>query len=154
LRGVMFVRFQPKPTHLAMPDVCCDLVWVRQTLYLSGPATRGQPIRWPGESVQLLNIDPLVARKWLGVPLRHLVDRQVPLREIDPVRSAALEDLFHADAADTLVTRPCMGGAPSPRVALAASALRKGHSLEQAASTVGLSARQLERLFADQLGLS
>lgn len=80
LRGVMFIQFRPPPDRLAMPDVCCDLVWTREQLILCGPASRGHRISWPNEDIQLLNIDPLVARAWLGVPLTHLVNQQVPCR--------------------------------------------------------------------------
>lgn len=154
LRGVMCVRFRPEPTRLAMPDVCCDLVWVRQTLYVSGPATRGQPISWPGEDVLLLNIEPLVARAWLGLPLRHLVDRTIPLRDVDASRCGPLEELFHSGHAASLVP-PCTLQAEQPeRLAAAAAAIRKGGAVDHAASMVGLSERQLERQFDDRFGLS
>lgn len=154
LRGVMYVRFKPEASRLAMPDVCCDLVWVREKLYVSGPATRGQPISWPGEEVILLNIDPLVARDWLGVPMKHLVDRRIELRDIDAARASPLEELFHAGMAGGLVDATLTHQSPSARVATAAHAIRRGISLESAASQVGLSGRQLERLFDDQLGIS
>jgi len=154
LRGVMCVRFRPEPTRLAMPDVCCDLVWVRETLYVSGPATRGQPISWPGEDVLLLNIEPLVARAWLGLPLNHLVDRMIPLRDIDASRCGPLEELFHSGRVASLVPSHPPKAKEPERLAAAAAAVRRGSAVDRAASMVGLSERQLERQFDDRFGLS
>lgn len=153
LQGVMYVHFRPEPKRLAMPDVCCDLVWVRHKLYFTGPTSRGQPIAWPDEEIVLLNIDPLVARAWLGVPMSHLVDRRVELRDIDSARAGPLEELFHAGGAGTLATgTPRMQ--PPSRAAVAAEAIRARSPVDHAAATVGLSERQLERVFDDQFGLS
>jgi AraC-like DNA-binding protein len=154
LHGVMFARFRPEPTRLAMPDVCCDLIWVRKKLFFAGPASRGQPISWPGEEVALLNIDPLTARRWLGFPMAHLLDRRVELRDIDAARAAPLEELFDAGLAAGLVTKPSGQRQMGSRMSVAAEAIRTGMSLDAAAARVELSARQLERLFQDHFGLS
>jgi AraC-like DNA-binding protein len=154
LHGVMFIRFRPPPDRLAMPDVCCDLVWTREQLILCGPASRGHRISWPNEDVQLLNIDPLVARAWLGVPLTHFVDHRVPLQEIRRDLCGPIAQLFHSGQAAKLVRSPRLSFQLYARASLAAAAIRRGLRLELAAARVAWSARQLERVFADHFGLT
>lgn len=150
----MFASFRPRPGRMTMPDVCCDLVWKREKLILSGPLSRGQPDTSTGEPIQLMNVDPLVARAWLGVPLEHLTDHSVPLEDVAPEMAGMLCEAFFSGAAAKLV-RPV--GPPPPdhcRVAVAAAALRAGRSVRDAARRTELSVRQLERLFRDAYGLS
>ena len=137
-----------------MPDVCCDLVWKRDKLILSGPQSRGRPNTSTGEPIQLMNVDPLVARAWLGVPLEHLTDYDIPLEDVAPDAAGALSEAFFNGTAAKLV-RP-VGPPPLDhrRVALAAAALRAGRSVHDAAGRAELSVRQLERLFRDAYGLS
>lgn len=154
LSGVMFASFRPLPGRAAMPDVCCDLIWKREKLVLSGPQSRGRPDTSTGEPIQLMNVDPLVARAWLGIPLQHLIDYDVPLEDLAPDMAGALCEAFFSGAAAKLV-RPV--GPPPPdhrRVAAAAEALRAGRSVRDAARRTELSVRQLERLFVDAYGLS
>lgn len=137
-----------------MPDVCCDLVWKRDKLILSGPQSRGRPNTSTGEPIQLMNVDPLVARAWLGVPLEHLTDYDIPLEDVAPDAAGTLSEAFFNGTAAKLV-RP-VGPPPRDhrRVALAAAALRAGRSVHDAAGRAELSVRQLERLFRDAYGLS
>jgi AraC-like DNA-binding protein len=154
LSGVMFGSFQPRPGRVTMPDVCCDLVWKREELILSGPLSRGRPDTSTGEPIQLMNVDPLVARAWLGVPLDQLTDHDVPLEDVAPAMAGMLSEAFFNGTAVKLV-RPV---APPPldhrRVAVAAAVLRAGRSIRDAARRAELSERQLERLFHDAYGLS
>jgi AraC-like DNA-binding protein len=154
LSGVMFGSFRPPPGRVGMPDVCCDLVWMRERLMLSGPQSRGAPNTSTGEPIQLMNVDPLVARAWLGVPLSELTDCEVPLEDVAPDMAGALSEAFFSGAAVGLV-RP-LGPPPRDhrRVAAAAAALRAGWSVRAAAGRAELSVRQLERLFRDAYGLS
>jgi len=154
LHGVMFIRFRPPPDRLAMPDVCCDLVWMREQLILCGPASRGHRISWPNEDVQLLNIDPLVARAWLGIPLTHLVNQQVPLQEIRRDLCGPIAHLFHSGQAAKLVRPSRPSFQLYARASLAAAAIRGGLRLDLAAARVAWSGRQLERVFADHFGLT
>jgi AraC-like DNA-binding protein len=154
LSGVMFASFRPRPGRVTMPDVCCDLIWKRDRLILSGPQSRGHPDTSTGEQIQLMNVDPLVARAWLGVPLEHLTDHGIPLEEVAPELAGMLCEAFFSGAVAELV-RPV--GPPPPeyrRVAVAAAALRAGRSVRDAARRTELSVRQLERLFRDAYGLS
>jgi AraC-like DNA-binding protein len=148
----MYARYRPMPGRIVMPDVCCDLVWAREKLTLTGPSTRGRASSLEGEDVQLLNLDPLTARLWLGMPLEHVTDRSIALDDIDREVAASLSDLFFHGHAGQLV-RP-VDHQSDRRMAVSAAALRRGHSVRTAASMVELSARQLERLFKDSFGLS
>ena len=150
----MFGSFRPKPGRVTMPDVCCDLVWKRDRLVLSGPQSRGQPNTSTGEPIQLMNIDPLVARAWLGIPLGRLTDYDIPLEDVAPDVAGVLSEAFFSGMAAKLVRAL---GPPPPdhrRVAVAAAALRAGRSVRDAAARAELSVRQLERLFLDAYGLS
>lgn len=155
LSGVMFGSFRPAPGRVTMPDVCCDLVWKREKLILSGPQSRGMQFMNTGEHIQLMNVDPLVARAWLGVPLEELTDNyEIPLEDVAPGIVGVLSEAFSSGNASKLV-RPL---APPPRdhrrVAVAAAALKRGRSVHDAARGAELSVRQLERLFRDAYGLS
>lgn len=146
----MFARFRPAPGRVTMPDVCCDLVWVRERLFLAGPQSRALASTHAGEEVQLLNLDPLVARSWLGVPLAHLTDRKIPLEDIDRDHAGRLSELFADGRAGELLRAPAAAG----RAARAVTALKGMGSVRGAAEAAELSVRQLERLFADFFGLS
>jgi AraC-like DNA-binding protein len=154
LSGVMFGSFRPRPGRVTMPDVCCDLVWKRDKLILTGPQSRGRPDTSTGEPIQLMNVDPLVARAWLGIPLDQLTDHAVPLEDAAPDMAGMLSEAFFNGTAVKLV-RPV---GPPPlhhrRVAVAAAVLRAGRSVRDAARRAELSERQLERLFRDAYGLS
>jgi AraC-like DNA-binding protein len=137
-----------------MPDVCCDLVWKREKLILSGPLSRGRPDTSTGEPIQLMNVDPLVARAWLGLPLDQLTDHDIPLEDVARDMAGMLSEAFFNGTAIKFV-RP-LGPPPLDhrRVAVAAAVLRAGRSVRDAARRAELSERQLERLFRDAYGLS
>jgi AraC-like DNA-binding protein len=154
LSGVMFASFRPRPGRVTMPDVCCDLVWQRDKLVVSGPLSRGRPSTSTGEPTQLLNLDPLVARAWLGVPLDHLTNYDIPIEDVAPDMAGMLSEAFFNGSVAKLV-RP-VGPPPLAhrRVAIAAAVLRTGRPVLDAARRAELSVRQLERLFLDAYGLS
>ncbi len=154
LSGVMFGSFRPRPGRVTMPDVCCDLVWEQETLVLSGPQSRGRPNTSIGQPIQLMNVDPLVARAWLDVPLEHLTDCNVPLEQVAPDVAGALSEAFFSGTAAKLVVPMRPPPADHRRVAAAAAVLRAGRSVHDAARRAELSTRQLERLFRDAYGLS
>ena len=138
-----------------MPDVCCDLVWVRDKLILSGPQSRGLPNKSTGDPTQLLNLDPLVARAWLGVPLSQLTDYDVALEDVAPDVAGLLSEAFFDSRAAKLVR--AMAAPPpelSPRRPPPPPVLRAGRPVQDAAARAELSVRQLERLFLDAYGLS
>jgi AraC-like DNA-binding protein len=149
----MYARYRSKPGRIILPDVCCDLVWAREKLTLTGPSTRGQLSSLVGEDIQLLNLDPLTARLWVGIPLEHLTDQSIPLDAIDREVAARLAELFFNGHAGLLV-RPVDQQSGDRRMAVAAAALRRVHSVKTAATIADLSPRQLERLFKDSYGMS
>jgi AraC-like DNA-binding protein len=133
-----------------MPDVCCDLVWVRERLFVAGPQSRALVTAHPGDEIQLLNLDPVVTRAWLGVPIAHLTDRKILLEDIDREHADRLSELFVEGRANELLRPPTGTG----RAAKAATAIKITGSVKGAALAADLSVRQLERLFGDRFGLS
>ncbi len=101
-----------------------------------------------------MNLNPLVARAWLGIPLNELTDYDISLEDVAPHIVGVLSEAFFNGTAAKLV-RPI--GPPPPdhsRVAVAAAVIRAGRSIHDAARRAELSVRQLERLFRDAYGLS
>ena len=156
LVGVMFARLRPREGRITQADVCCDLVWRGERLYLSGPQSRSAPSRSVGQDIEVLNLDPIVAQAWLGIPLHELRDRQVLLEEVAPRRAARLAEVFHEGRAASLVRPEGVSDAYAidRRAAVAARVLRRSGSVRRGAEAVELSERQLERLFQIRFGLS
>jgi AraC-like DNA-binding protein len=155
--GVMFARIaSPSPGRMSLPDVCCDLLWFGGRLHLLGPASVSAPPRAAGRACQLMNIDPLLARFWLGIPLWQITDDCILLEDISPGASSRLSELFEANCAEQLVRPPQSphGFALDHRAASAGAVLRRGGTVSAAAQAACLSTRQLERLFADRFGLA
>jgi AraC-like DNA-binding protein len=66
-----------------VPDGCADLIWAGGQLMVIGPdRTAAFPALAPGETILGLRFRPGAALHWLDVPLRELVGRAVPLREL------------------------------------------------------------------------
>lgn len=155
LTAIGYADFVPTAGRVPFPDVCCDLTWVRGEVYLTGPESRPTETLFPGERVQLLRLDPFVAREWLGVPLGVVANRQIALQDIDRLLAAQIRVLAEKDSLISLHQAP--GGAVTRvargRLARAMATLRQTRSVRQAAFTVDLSERHLERLFASELGL-
>ena len=149
-------RFRPMRDRMVMPDVCCDILWVRGRLLMSGPLSRAVPSRNVGEDVTLLRLSPLTARAHLRAPLKHFTDATVELASVAPHLARNLERSRDAGQLETLVgsADDLTGAGIDPRSAPAMSALKRGASVEQAAAQVALSARQLERIFVEELGLA
>jgi AraC-like DNA-binding protein len=156
LSAVMFVQVRGQPGRISLPDVCCDLLWVDERLWLTGPQSRAQPTTAADRIFQIVNIDPLVARTWLGVPLHELTDRRIPLDEIGARFAGPLCEMFHAGGASALV-RPADHFSTrlmDARMVAAEAVLRRGASVQAAATAAELSERQLGRQFEDWFGLT
>ncbi|CDZ50158.1 Helix-turn-helix, AraC domain protein [Neorhizobium galegae bv. officinalis] len=68
---------------VVVPDGCADLIWTGGQLMVIGPdRTAAFPALAPGETILGLRFRPGAALHWLDVPLRELVGRAVPLREL------------------------------------------------------------------------
>lgn len=153
LKALMYGRFRPRPGRVTMPDVCCDLIWVDGRVYLEGPQTRARRSLLVGRNVEVVNLDPLVARQWLRLPLSEIVDRRVRLDEVDKPRAAIVADIFGEGSAAHLV-RANSGTAPATPALAAQESLRRGRSVAAAAAAAKLSQRQLQRNFPVWFGLS
>lgn len=149
-------HLHPRPGRLALPDVCCDLVWGRGGLSLSGPSTRARASQNVGGEVWLLRLAPLVARAWLRLPLEHLTDRSVPLADIAPHVARELQRLKEEGGLEALV-RPAgdvTAAGVDPRLVAAVGALQRGKRVAHVAAMVALSERQMERTFRAELGMA
>lgn len=139
-----------------MPDVCCDLVWGRRGLSLSGPSTRAKASQNVGGEVWLLRLAPLVARAWLQMPLDRFTDLSVPLADVAPHLARDLECLKEEGRLEALV-RPSgdvTAAGVDRRLVAAVGALQRGERVAQVAARVALSERQLERVFRAELGMA
>ena len=156
LAALTFAQYRPKQGRLVAPDVCCDLVWARGHLILTGPMTRAVRSSNVGEDVTLLRLDPLVAHQWLRLPISCLTDRAVELADIDPGFTRELDAMKAYGGLSELVqpaTRQRWEDIDA-RVAAAVGLLSSRTKVANVATMVGLSERQLERLFSDHTGLS
>lgn len=149
-----YADFVPVQGRVPFPDICCDLVWVRDELYITGPESRPKATAFPGERVRLLRLAPAVARAWLGVPLGLISNRQVALRDIDRRLDAPIRALAEVDALIELQAATNRGPQPErTRLTAALAVLSRTRSVRSAATAIDLSERQLERLFAVELGV-
>ncbi len=152
LVGLMYVHVRAEAGRVALPDMCCDIIWLNERLMLAGPTSRGHAIE-AGADFQLVNVEPLALRDLLGIPLDELTDQCVPLADLLPRLDGPLSELFFHGRAAELV-------APSPppernaRMARAARLIRDGRGIRRAADDTAFSERQLERRFKDGFGLS
>ncbi|MEU1470300.1 DUF6597 domain-containing transcriptional factor [Streptomyces sp. NPDC005761] len=139
--------------HPVLPDGCMDLLWIGGRLLVAGPDTHAEaPTGSDGGSYAGIRFAPGTAPSLLGVPAYELRDRRIALADLWPTATvreltgrvadaadpaAALEDIAVRRAADT--------APPDPAMRLVAAQLDSGHTVAQAARTVGLGTRQLHR---------
>ena len=154
--ALTLLRYRPVLGRLTLPDVSCDLLWVSGRVHVVGPLTRAIPAMGIGNEVSVLRLDPEVARHCLKVPLREFTDRVIPLDDISRNAASVVSSMFARGQVSSV------GGAQAGflsaqfdlRMAAARTRLRRGDTVQSAASAIGLSERQLERLFADVVGVS
>lgn len=78
---------------IVLPDACVDLLWDGSTLSIAGPDRQAQYAQLaPGTVLHGLRFAPGVAARWLGVPLHHLADQRVALRELGVPRLARVAE--------------------------------------------------------------
>jgi AraC-like DNA-binding protein len=155
LTALSLAQFRPAPGRLVMPDVCCDLVWVRGCLTLTGPMTQAVESRNVGADITLLRLDPLVAYRLFGTPLSCFTDRVVKVADINQGLADELEGVMRSGHLAGLVR--CPSRAPAgvdERLSVAVDALRRRTTVAAVASKIGISERHLERIFFEQMGLS
>jgi AraC-like DNA-binding protein len=145
---------------VVVPDGCADLIWTGGQLMVIGPdRTAAFPALAPGETILGLRFRPGAALHWLDVPLRELVGRAVPLRELrDDVRT--MEDrlaeancpivrwrLFNAWAAG----EASLAAEPQSAMGMLFDELRSG-VLDGSLATQALGERTLRRRSHDHFG--
>jgi AraC-like DNA-binding protein len=149
-------RIQPHAGRMILPDACCDIAYVRGQFVVFGPMTAARRTHYAGEDLLLLRVDPLVARSWLGVPMRELLNLRVALRDLDADRDRELSTLLENGQIVSLVQPPSrsLRARIDRRLQFAVAALKRGSSVRAVSDGANLSERQLERLFADATGVS
>ena len=154
--ALTLLRYQPVHGRLTLPDVCCDLLWVDGRVHVGGPLTRAVAAIGVGHEVAVLRLDPQEARQWLGVPVGELTDRVVPLEHIARGHAASVAALFEPGRIPTMIGAQLSAASAcfDRRAFEARIRLSRGQQVASIASAVGLSERQLERLFADATGLT
>ena len=154
LGGLMHARVRPWPGRISQADTCCDLLWADERLYVCGPQSIARQTRHPDEEIEVMNLDPLLARRWLGLPLGALTDQAIPLEDVAPRDAGRLSELFSRGDARMLVrTAHSESALEDLRWRKAAFVLRRTGSVRRAARSVELSERQIERAFRDCFGL-
>jgi AraC-like DNA-binding protein len=155
VRPAMIARIVPMHGRLVLPDVRCDLMWKRGRVLFCGPLTHGRASFATDEPLTVASFDPIMIRRWLDIPLELVTDRIVPLGDVAPHVEAALAEQFFKGSlrAIGLPTNAIRISEPDIRLYAAANELRHGGSVRAAADCAGVSERQLERLFAIELGM-
>jgi AraC-like DNA-binding protein len=148
---------------LVLPDGCCDLIWEQGAgSYAAGPDTG--PVRTstpPGTVIIGVRFRPSSGGPALGLPLSEIRDERPGLADVLPAAASSLAKrlppaLDPAVAASQLLDVTGLlvsGGTQDLAVGHAATLLRDPAArLEQVASHVDLSERQLRRRFHDAVG--
>jgi AraC-like DNA-binding protein len=161
--------------HRVLPDGCIDLLFVdRQSggqrlhsLFVVGPMTRFIDVkRKPGDSYVGVRFRPGAAPAVLGIAASEIVDASPTLENLWGSRARSLLDRLaeqgsaqeRVDILRGALARPgARGPELDPRVAAAVRLLRHSSSeirIESLSAAVGVSPRQLRRLFHESVGLS
>ena len=151
-----------------VPDGCVDLLFAfgdRVEAHVVGVATRARPMSRPARSVLGVTLAPGEALPIVDIPLHELRDRTVPIGELWPRATPLLDEMgAQASAAGRakVLQRALAQRLAQSRVATSA---RIRHCLSRLSETrgqlrigalarsVGMSERQLERLFQERTGL-
>ena len=151
-----------------VPDGCVDLLFSfgdRVEAFTIGVATRARPASRPARCVVGVTLAPGEALPLVDVPLHELRDRTVPLGELWPRAELLLDEMATqrtVDARVAVLQRALANRLLGSRTAALA---RIRHGLRRLSEThgrlrirtlarsVGVSERQLERLFRERTGL-
>jgi AraC-like DNA-binding protein len=126
-----------------------DGVWRSQPQsFLAGQITRPLLLRAPGPShIVGVRLRPSGANRLLGIPAPELTDRIIPLDELGLKELAGCADVEQA-----LLQR--VSGRPDALVEESIRLLSGTPDVARVAARIGVSARQLERRFKVQVGMS
>lgn len=154
--ALTLLRYRPRPGRITLPDVCCDVVWFGGRAHLAGPMGEARPAVGAGEDVTVLRLDPLIAHRWIGVPLRCFTDQIIPLADVNRAIDGELKRWFESGRLSDLV-QPDVGHMATPhdrRLGEAGLRLKRGETVGAVAAALAIGERQLERIFAEAMGLS
>jgi AraC-like DNA-binding protein len=154
--ALTLLQYRPAQGRLTLPDVCCDLLWVDGRVHVAGPLTRAVEAIGVGHEVAVLRLDPQEARQWLGLPVGELTDRLVPLEHIARGHAASVAALFESGGIPLMIGAQVAAASAcfDRRAWEARRRLGRGQRVASIAPAVGLSERQLERVFVDATGLT
>jgi AraC-like DNA-binding protein len=152
----------PADPALILPDGCVDLVWRDGRLVVAGPDQHAwlSSVR-TGEEIVGIRLRPGVAGAVLDLPASEVLNSRVPLEELLGSGGGELaERLSEAEDRETrfllleaLVASTIERGAPDPLVLAASRRLGfPGSRVDELASALGISERQLRRRFHAAVG--
>lgn len=162
-------------SHRVLPDGCIDILFVdrhaadqrRHSLMAIGPMTRFVDVRRePGDRYVGVRFRPGAAPAVLGVSAHEIVDASPALEELWGSRARSLLDrLAEGESAHerveilrgALADPGTRGPGIDPRVANAVQLMRSSSAeirIKNLSMAVGVSPRQLRRLFLESVGLS
>jgi len=138
-----------------LPDGCIDLLWDGSEVTIAGPDTTAHVFdKPPGHVLHGLRFAPGWAPSTIGIPATELRDARTPLAAV--WSAAAVRRLSDQLAAsdDAGGILELVGAAPDDHALLDAIAARarRGDAVDDIASDVGFSARQLRRRCVDAFG--
>ena len=146
--------------HRATPfgEVLADGVIRRQEdVMVSGQLTRPIELTPRGRADIIgIRFRTVGARDLLRIPLGHLMDQVIPLRELDPALVNALESAAHSEEPVPAITAVLNSRIRAYRHAAsveAVSRLARGETVADVSRALGLSTRTLERHVGDDVGL-
>ena len=151
-----------------VPDGCVDLLFAfgdRVEASVIGVATRARSPSRPAPHVLGVTLAPGEALSILDVPLHELRDRTIPLAELWPRAPGLLDEMAAQRTIDVRVAvlqealaqrarRSRVAGSLRVRRGLRRLSEARGHlRISALAGSLGVSERQLERLFRERTGL-
>jgi AraC-like DNA-binding protein len=160
-------RLSAAVLNRVLPDGCADVIFdPGQPPRVVGAMLRPAAV-WMTGAVDLLGVRfrPGGGAAFLPVPLAEITDTVVPLADLWGGLAGELESRLFESAGpervrvvvDALRGRRASGRAPHPAVSRASALIARSHGgmpVEALAAATGTGRRHLERLFAEQVGLT
>jgi AraC-like DNA-binding protein len=139
-----------------LPDGSTDLLVDCSTGELHVVGVMAQAFRVPENAGPLFGVrlQPWAAFSWLGVAASELIDANVPLREVAPRLAAALQGAASPGLVLDRLARVERARPMDLRVQQVIRSFGVGSRVAQAARSVGLTERQLGRLFKQHVGMA
>ena len=147
-------------TSRVLPDGCIDLLWDGVAVRVAGPDTTAHLHTTNlGAALTGLRFAPGAAPRVLGLPARELTDRHVSLADLrSGVEATELAERL-VGAGDSgaalereVLRRSGVSAGPSAATAHVTARLRAGAGVDQVATELGVTRRQLHRRCLDAYG--